>query len=119
VSKVLSRDLFDAEFEICAELKFNLNPYFLAFFTKDQSTINSALPLAYLDRALTNLHERKKSEHPKEADSLKLGSIFRWYRTTAGKWILDSYSRPTVAEVHPTLISAACLYMTDKVFMNY
>ena len=75
--------------------------------------------MAYLDRALTNLHERKKSEYKKEADSSKLGSIFRWYRSTAGKWILDSYARPTVTLIHPALISAACLYATEKTFMNY
>lgn len=50
---------------------------------------------------------------------MTLGSIFRWYRTSAGKWALDSYARPMVAGVHPTLISAACLYLTDKVFMDY
>lgn len=58
----MSRELFDAEFEVCSALKFELNPYFLAYFNREDPEAKSSLPLAYIDRALHQLFENQKSD---------------------------------------------------------
>ena len=113
----LTRELFDAEFEICAALNFNLNQYFLAYFNRDLPDSQSSLPLAYIDRALHELHRKRKKDYSISSDSVN--AVYNWFRQTAGKWALDTYARPLLVSIHPAVVAAACIYLTQRVFVEY
>jgi hypothetical protein len=109
--KEMIQDLFSLEFEVCSALKFDLNPYFMAFESDPGSSL---LPLASIDSALNRLYA---------AASIKgapTDQIFKWYRQMSGKFALDSYARPLVSQgVRPALIAAACIRLADMIFADY
>lgn len=76
----MTRELFDAEFEICAALNFDLNPYFLAYFNRDFPDAKSSLPLAYIDRALHELFKRRKKEGGINSEQYSVNVVYNWFR---------------------------------------
>lgn len=83
----------------------------MAFESEPRSSL---LPLASIDCALNRLY----TAAPKQG--APTDQIFKWYRQMSGKFALDSYARPLVSlGVRPPLIAAACIKLSDLIFLDY